>query len=41
MRELSLDDHDDPMDTSNAIRGVPIELVQGENGEIMLVQKKR
>ncbi|GBC02714.1 hypothetical protein RclHR1_04780001 [Rhizophagus clarus] len=28
MRELSLDDHDDPMDTSNAIRGVPIELVQ-------------
>ncbi|GET00692.1 hypothetical protein RCL_jg29027.t1 [Rhizophagus clarus] len=41
MRELFLDDHDDPMDTSNAIRGVPIELVQGENGEIMLVQKKR
>ncbi|GET00652.1 hypothetical protein GLOIN_2v1781358 [Rhizophagus clarus] len=30
MRELSLDDHDDPMDTSNAIRGVPIELVQGK-----------
>ncbi|GBC00015.1 hypothetical protein RclHR1_37080001, partial [Rhizophagus clarus] len=28
MRELFLDDHDDPMDTSNAIRGVPIELVQ-------------
>ncbi|GBC00611.1 hypothetical protein RclHR1_39060002, partial [Rhizophagus clarus] len=28
MRELSLDDHDDPMDTFNAIRGVPIELVQ-------------
>ncbi|GBC00479.1 hypothetical protein RclHR1_38700001, partial [Rhizophagus clarus] len=32
MRELSLDDHDDPMDTSNAIRSVPIELVQ-ENYE--------
>ncbi|GBC01616.1 hypothetical protein RclHR1_42610001, partial [Rhizophagus clarus] len=38
--ELSLDDHDDPMDTSNAIRGVSIKLIQGENGEIMLVQKK-
>ncbi|GES77967.1 hypothetical protein GLOIN_2v1781358 [Rhizophagus clarus] len=31
MRELSLDDHDDPMDTSNAIRSVPIELVQVSN----------
>ncbi|GBB99184.1 hypothetical protein RclHR1_03440017 [Rhizophagus clarus] len=41
MRELFLDDHDDPMDTSNTIRGVPIELVQDENGKIMLVQKKR
>ncbi|GBB92508.1 hypothetical protein RclHR1_20170008 [Rhizophagus clarus] len=28
MRDLSLNDHDDPMDTSNAVRGVPIELVQ-------------
>jgi hypothetical protein len=41
MRELSLDDHEDNMDWSNATRGVPIELVQGENGEIMLIQKKR
>ncbi|GBC00455.1 hypothetical protein RclHR1_38620001 [Rhizophagus clarus] len=32
MRKLFLDDHDDPMDTSNAIRSVPIELVQ-ENYE--------
>ncbi|GBC00950.1 hypothetical protein RclHR1_40070001, partial [Rhizophagus clarus] len=32
MRELSLDIHDDLMDTSNAIRGVPIEFVQ-ENYE--------
>ncbi|GBB96274.1 hypothetical protein RclHR1_27140002 [Rhizophagus clarus] len=37
MRELFLNDHDDPMDTSNAIRGVPIELVQDKNGEIMLI----
>ncbi|GBB93000.1 hypothetical protein RclHR1_20990004 [Rhizophagus clarus] len=28
MRELFLNDYDDPMDTFNAIRGVPIELVQ-------------
>ncbi|GBB92570.1 hypothetical protein RclHR1_20240008 [Rhizophagus clarus] len=28
MCDLSLNDHDNPMDTSNAIRGVPIELVQ-------------
>ena len=47
MRELSLDDYDDhdeqgvPMDTSNAIRGIPLELAQDENGKIMLVQKKR
>ncbi|GBC07216.1 hypothetical protein RclHR1_07310008 [Rhizophagus clarus] len=32
MRELFLDDHNDPIDTSNAIQGVPIELVQ-ENYE--------
>ncbi|GBC03554.1 hypothetical protein RclHR1_00520006 [Rhizophagus clarus] len=40
MRDLSLDDYDDSMDTSNAIQGVSIELVQGENREIMFVQKK-
>jgi hypothetical protein len=42
MRNLSLNDNVDQnkMDI-DAIRGIPIELVQGENGEIMLVQKKR
>ena len=42
MRNLSLNDNvnQNRMDI-DAIRGIPIELVQGENGEIMLVQKKR
>jgi hypothetical protein len=42
MHNLSLNDNVDQnrMDI-DAIRGIPIELVQGENGEIMLVQKKR
>ncbi|GBB93772.1 hypothetical protein RclHR1_22290003 [Rhizophagus clarus] len=30
MRELSLDDHDNSMNTSNTIRGMPIELVQAD-----------
>ena len=40
MRDLSLDDRDNTMDI-DATRIIPLELAQGENGEIMLVQKKR
>jgi hypothetical protein len=41
MRGLSLnDDRDNDMDIDTT-RGIPVELVQGENGEIMLIQKKR
>ncbi|GBB98474.1 hypothetical protein RclHR1_32390003 [Rhizophagus clarus] len=41
MRELSLDDHDDPMDTSNAIRGVPIELIQADScANISFIQEE-
>ena len=38
MRGLSL--NDDHMEIDN-IRYTPIELIQGENGEIMIAQKKR
>ncbi|GET03956.1 hypothetical protein RCL_jg24287.t1 [Rhizophagus clarus] len=37
MRELSLDDHDNSMNTSNTIRGMPIELVQVKSAKVVKI----